>query len=66
MFKLLTTTQAAKRRGVSTARIRQYVKDGRLRPVGDGPHHVFREADVDRMLKPWMGRQRVRPSGKIR
>lgn len=52
-MKLLTTAQAAAIRGVSTARIRQYVRNGTLKPATSTRDHLFRESDVIRLkVKP--------------
>ena len=55
---MLSTSEAASRRGVSTARIKQYVKDGRLPATKEGRDLRFEEKDVDRIA--------VKPPGKPR
>jgi excisionase family DNA binding protein len=43
----ITTTQAADRLGVSAARVRQLVADGRLPVIKFGPVNMVKESDLD-------------------
>jgi predicted site-specific integrase-resolvase len=65
--KLLTTQEAAHRRGVTDGRIRQYVRDGLLRPAAIvGKNLLFREVDVVSLPKFSGGRPSVRDRQRAR
>ena len=65
MTEYLTTTQAARRIGVSPARVRQYVTDKLLVPA-DVPFvrdHVFLASDVEKFSRP-CGKRGPNPAKK--
>jgi excisionase family DNA binding protein len=61
MNKSLTSTEAAARLGISTARVRRLVLDGRLPAQKFGRDLVINEAD----LKLYEPRKGGRPPGKV-
>ena len=53
----ITTTEAAERLGVSSARVRQLVSDGTLPAQKFGPVNMIKESDLDAVRdRPGVGR----------
>jgi excisionase family DNA binding protein len=57
---LLTTTEAAKRIGVSGRTLAKWWQDGKVEPTEKtlGGHGRWRESDLRRQIREWQNRQR--------
>jgi site-specific DNA-methyltransferase (cytosine-N4-specific) len=64
MAKMLTTPEVAKRLGVSTARVRQLILEGRLPSVQHGRDHLVNEADLALVRDRKPGRPQTRKDKK--
>lgn len=64
----ITTTEAAGRLGVSSARVRQLVADGTLPAQKFGPVNMIKESDLDAVReRPGVGRPpKAKPEAKQR
>ncbi len=64
MGQLITTTQAAERLGISQARVRRLILDGRLPAQKFGRDLQIREADLAKVKNRKHGRPRKEINGK--
>jgi len=58
MDELLTTAQAARELGLSTARVRQYIVLGRLRAIKPGQDYLLTRAEIANFIRNPPGRPR--------
>ncbi len=61
MDELLTTAQAARELGLSSARVRQYIALGRLRAIKPGQDYLLTRAEIANFIRNPPGRPRPGP-----
>jgi len=60
--KLITTMEAAARLGVNQSRVRQFIKDGRLKATLYGKTYLIEDSDLEPLKERRPGRRpKVRP-----
>jgi excisionase family DNA binding protein len=61
----MTTREAAKRLGVNDSRIRQFIKDGRLKAKKMGHINVIHEPDLARLVRDLKKENRPGPKARV-